>query len=348
MSKGKSNSFLTGYFAVVGLGTLGLGYLAWSASSTADEAQQRYESSRSRLEGMQRAAIFPNAENEAKKKKLVDETVAKVKALVDQMLQYRVPLNPAETGESFQKKLVAANTAITQAAKERKVALGEKFSLGFDKYSDTFASPGTAAVLAAELDAVTFLLNTAMASGVASIDTFRRGELEIEKAPETPTATPDKKPGVAPKPAPGATRPGTQAGAKPTGGAGKTAAPAVEESKVLERMPMTLTVTGSNLAIKDFLVSLANAKPADPATGTHFFTIRMLRAESSVKDGPDKAQTVTAEEKEDPDTKTVIKRDARFILGDEKVTVLLDLDLVRPLEPETAATGTKPAPAAAK
>ena len=346
MSKGKSNSFLTGYFAVVGLGTLGLGYLAWSASSSSDEAQQSYESSRSRLEGMQRAAIFPNAENEAKKKKLVDETVAKVKALVDQMLQYRVPLNPAETGESFQKKLVAANAAITQAAKERKVALGEKFSLGFDKYSDTFASPGTAAVLAAELDAVTFLLNTAMASGVAAIDNFRRGELEIEKAPETPAAAPPSRPGAPPKPTPAASRPGAP-GAKP--GPGKTAAPVVEESKVLERMPMALTLTGSNLAIKDFLVALANAKPADPATGTHFFAIRMLRAESSVKDGPDKAQTVTAEEKEDPETKTVIKRDARFILGDEKVTVLLDLDLIRPLEPETAAaTGTKPAPAAAQ
>ena len=321
MSKGKSNSFLPGYFAVLGLGALGLGYLAWSASSSADEAQASYQSTKDSLDSMQRGTIFPNAENEAKKKKLVDALASKVKSLVDGVSKFQLPINAAETGESFQKKLVATETAIKEAAKGRSITLAEKFSIGFDKYADSFASAQAAPKLAAELDAVAFLLNTAMASGVNSLDSFKREELEIEKA--APAADPTAKPGTRPA-APTPPKPNPQRPAATKG-------PAVEESKVLERQPMNLVVTGSNIAITQLLSNLANVKLGD--SGAHFFTIRMLRVENSMKDGPDKTVTVTMDEKEDPETKTTVKRDAKYILGDEKVTLFLDLDLVRFLDP---------------
>ncbi len=328
MSKGKSNSFLPGYFAVLGLGALGLGYLAWSASSSADEAQASYQSTKDSLDSMQRGTIFPNADNEAKKKKLVDALADKVKTLFDGVSKFQSPINSAETGESFQKKLVATETAIKEAAKGRKITLAETFSIGFDKYADSFASAQAAPKLAAELDAVAFLLNTAMASGVNSLDSFKREELAIEAA--APAAD-------------GSTKPGTPAA--PVANSNSQPArngkgPVVEESKVLERQPMHLTVTGSNIAITQLLSSLANVKLGD--SGAHFFTIRMLRVENSMKDGPDKTVTVTMEEKEDPETKTTVKRDAKYILGDEKVTLFLDLDLVRFLDPasETAAAKT--------
>ena len=335
MSKGKSNSFLPGYFAVLGLGALGLGYLAWSASSSADEAQASYQSTKDNLDSMQRGTIFPNAENEAKKKKLVDALVAKVKTLVDGVSKFQSPINPAETGESFQKKLVATETAIKEAAKGRSITLAEKFSIGFDKYADSFASSQAAPKLAAELDAVAFLLNTAMASGVTSLDSFTRAELDIEKS--APAAEPTPKPGTKPA-APSTPKPNTQRPAAAKG------APLVEESKVIERQPMNLVVTGSNIAITQLLSSLANVKPGD--TGAHFFTIRMLRVENSMKDGPDKTITVTMEEKEDPETKTTVKRDAKYILGDEKVTLFLDLDLVRFIDPASESAAAK-SPAAA-
>lgn len=329
MSKGKSNSFLPGYFAVLGLGALGLGYLAWSASSSADDAQASYQSTKDSLDSMQRGTIFPNAENEAKKKKLVDALASKVKTLVDGVSKFQSPINPAETGESFQKKLVATDTAIKEAAKGRKITLAEKFSIGFDKYADSFASAQAAPKLAAELDAVAFLLNTAMASGVNSIDSFTRAELDIEKA--APPADPTPKPGTRPA-APNPPKPNPQRPAATAKGA-----PVVEESKVLDRQPMNLVVTGSNIAITQLLSNLANVKPGD--SGAHFFTIRMLRVENSMKNGPDKSVTVTMEEKEDPETKITVKRDAKYILGDEKVTLFLDLDLVRFVDPasETAA-----------
>jgi hypothetical protein len=52
------------------------------------------------------------------------------------------------------------------------------------------------------------------------------------------------------------------------------------------------------------------------------------------------------EEKEDPETKTTVKRDAKYILGDEKVTLFLDLDLVRFLDPASETAAAK-SPAAA-
>ncbi|MEN9283586.1 MAG: hypothetical protein RLZZ179_1079 [Verrucomicrobiota bacterium] len=334
MSKGKLNSFLPGYFAALGIGTLGLGYLAWSASSAATEAKASYEAKRATLESMQRGSIFPNEQNEAKKKQLVDALAAKVKTLVDGVSSYQSPINAAETGESFQKKLVAATAAITEAAKERKVTLGEKFDIGFDKYSDSFASTEAAPKLAAQLDAVTYLLNTAMASGVTSLESFKRIPLEVEsaKADATPAAAPGK-PGVQPKPA-AKPAPGTPASRAAATKA--PAGPAVEESKVLERQPMQLTVTGSNIAITQFLSTLANVKPGE--AGVHFFTIRTLKVENAMKDGPDKAVTVIMEEKEDPETKTTVKRDAKYILGNESVTLYLDVDLIRFLDPSAEAT----------
>jgi hypothetical protein len=337
MSKGKFNSFLPGYFAVLGIGTLGLGYLAWSASSAATGAKESYEAKRNTLESMQRGSIFPNEANEAKKKQLVDALAAKVKTLVDGVSAYQSPINAAETGESFQKKLVAATAAITEAAKERKVTLGEKFDIGFDKYSDSFASTEAAPQLAAQLDAVTYLLNTAMASGVSSLESFKRAPLTVEAAKADAAPAPAAgKPGVQPKPTP-KPAPGSPT-VKTTGKA--PAGPAVEESKVLERQPMQLTVTGSNIAITQFLSALANIKPGE--AGAHFYTIRTLKVENSMKDGPDKTVTVTMEEKEDPETKTTVKRDAKYILGNESVTLYLDVDLIRFLDPTTEA-----APAAA-
>ena len=268
MSKGKSNSFLPGYFAVLGLGALGLGYLAWSASSSAEEAQASYQSTKDSLDSMQRGTIFPNAENEAKKKKLVDALATKVKTLVDGVSKFQSPINAAESGESFQKKLVATETAIKEAAKGRSINLAEKFSIGFDKYADSFASAQAAPQLAAELDAVAFLLNTAMASGVSSLDSFSRAELDIEKT--APPADPTAKPGTRPAaPTPPKANPQKPVAAK--------GAPAVEESKVLERQTMNLVVTGSNIAITQ------KPKPRSNATlNTSSATKRSLSPSTSI------------------------------------------------------------------
>ena len=99
---------------------------------------------------------------------------------------------------------------------------------------------------------------------------------------------------------------------------------------VLERQPLTLTVTGKNHSVIALLEALANTSPEKMAP--HFFVIRTLRVENQLKDGPAKTQTVELKEEEvtNPDgTKTTVKRDAMYLLGNEQVRMHLDLDLIR-------------------
>lgn len=57
MSKGKQSKFLTIYFAVLGAGALGLGYLAWNASSGADDAEKSFRDKLLELDRLENAPL---------------------------------------------------------------------------------------------------------------------------------------------------------------------------------------------------------------------------------------------------------------------------------------------------
>jgi len=89
-------------------------------------------------------------------------------------------------------------------------------------------------------------------------------------------------------------------------------------------------VTGKNHSVIALLEALANTSPEKMAP--HFFVIRTLRVENQLKDGPAKTQTVEKKENEEtgPDgKKSVVIRDAMYLLGNEQVRMHLDLDLIR-------------------
>jgi len=337
MSQGKQSKFLTIYFSALGVGALALGYLGWSASSTAEEAEAKYKAAVTDLDRLEKSPLSRTKENAAKKTDLVKAYVDQVQALNTSMLAWQVPANEAETGESFQKKLIQAVKTAKEDGVSKQVKVPEKFDFGMDKYLASFPV-GTAPRLSAQLDSLIFLVNAAMDAGVSSIDSLIRMESAFEtEAPDEPVPTPGKKP-VKPAPAP-----------KPKPGDKKVAVekdkPAVDESKVLERQPLALTVTGKNKSVLSLLEALANTSPEEKSP--HFFVIRTLRVENQLKDGPAKTQTVELKEEEitEPDgTKKTVKRDAMYLLGNEQVRMSLELDLIRfvaePAAPEKPAVKT--------
>jgi hypothetical protein len=118
----------------------------------------------------------------------------------------------------------------------------------------------------------------------------------------------------------------------------------LEEKEVLERQPVTLTVTGRNRSVLNLLESLANTSPDKQSP--HFFVIRALRVENEKKDAPSKGVTVQVDEKEEtlPDgTKATVKRDAQYLLGNEKVKMSLELDVIRFADLPAAPEKGKPA-----
>ena len=324
MSQGKQSKFLIIYFAVLGVGALVLGYLGWSASSAAAEAETKYKNAVTDLDRLEKAPLSRTKENAAKKTALVKTYVDQVQALNTSMLAWQAPLNESESNESFQKKLNEAVKAARANGISSQVKVPEKFDFGMDKYLSGFPVPGTAPRLSAQLDSLIFLTSAAMSAGVSSIDSLTRGELsfEKEKAETAPSAA------ASLTPAQKAAAKKAEADAKLKGKA--AAGPATDENTVLERQPLTLTVTGKNQSVIALLEALANTSPEKMAP--HFFVIRTLRVENQLKDGPAKTQTVEKKESEEagPDgKKTVVIRDAMYLLGNEQVKMHLDLDLIR-------------------
>ena len=328
MSQGKQNKFLIIYFSVLGAGALALGYLGWSASSAADEAEMQYKGKVAELDRLEKAPLSRTKENTEKKKKMVAAYVEQVKALNTAMMAWQAPVSESESGESFQKKLNEAVKTAKADGLTRQVKVPDKFDFGMDKYLAGFPVPGTAPRLSGQLDSLIFLVNAAMDAGVSSIDSLTRTELPIEseKAPETapaPGRTPPRSTAAAPKPKPGDKKVVEEK-------------QLVEETKVFERQPLTFTVTGKNKSVLALAEALANTSPEKMTP--HFFIIRTLRVENQLKDGPAKTETVASEEKEEtgPDgKKIVVVRNAKYLLGNELVRMHLELDLVR-FEPEAA------------
>ena len=329
MSQGKKSKFLPIYFSVLGAGALGLGYLGWSASSSAEEAETKYKSALSELDRLESAKLSRTRDNAAEKAKMVKTYVDQVEELNKTLKGYQAPVNAAETNESFQKKLLAAIKSARENGQGKSVKVDEKFDFGLGKYLSGFPIPGTAPQLSAQLDALVFLTNAAMDAGISEINNLSRKELPIEKEPKE--EDPKK-----PKPKPTVGKPKVDEKAK-----AKVAPVLLDESKVLERQALTLTGTGKNRSILALLESLANASP-DKAP--HFFVIRTLRIENQLKDGPPKTQAVEMKEEPDPNNKEVtIKRDAAYLLGNEPVILHLDLDLLRFLDEEAPADKDKAA-----
>ena len=335
MSKAKKNNFLTGYFAAIGVGAVGLGYLAYSSWTGAAEAKETYGQTRTKLESLYKGKIFPNQGNVDAKTKQVDAIADKVTELNQAVLAFQTPLT--EMGvQDFQTKLQGYRDTLIKEAANAGTKLPEGFDMGMKQYLSEFAESSAVPKLDAWLEGINFLTRTLLGSGVNSIDSLTRTTLPFESgAPAPKEEAPKAKAKPAPKPAPGK-----------KGLAAKVEAPLLPESKVLERFPVSVTFTGSNRALNDVLSALANTKAESKSP--YFFVIRDIRVENEKKDGPSSNQNVTIQEVTAPDGGETYKRDAIFIFGNEKLQVYLDLDLIRFVDPAAVVAAPEPAPAAKK
>lgn len=328
MSQGNKDKFLPVFFGALGAVVAGFGYLGCSASSAADDAQAAYEKKLEDLERLEKEDLSRTDENAKKKKELVDTYVQQVEELSKTLHTHQVEEAPIANA-AFQGELKRVTDEVLAAAKARGVKLPEQFDLGMGRYLSDFPVEGAAPKLRAQLEAIAFVVNAAFDSGVTEINALTRPELEFEKPKkEEPAAADNKKP----KP--------KKADAK--GPQTKKAAPGLDESEVIERQPLQLTVTGKNKALLTFLEKLANASPENQAP--HFFIIRTLRVENANKDGIDRNREVVIKEEPNPDDKDKpVKYDAEYMLGFEDIKMELNLDIVRFLPAPDSDEKAKPA-----
>jgi hypothetical protein len=324
-----------------------VGFLVVKSYLALSDSKDRFVTANNSLAAMKSADLFPSPENLTKKKTAVDAYAEKVNTLSKVLLSLQPKSEPVSETD-FQAKLKAKIAEVRALAGERTV-LPADFALAFAEY--TASLPKSAAIaqeLADYLEATDAVIRTLITSGVESVITFERTPLAAEKG-EAPPPPPDPK-----------AKPGARPGAPGAKGPAAKGAPK-EIAKMVEHRTLTTTLTADQGALQTVLNQLAS-----PSKMPHFAAVRLLRVENEKNEGPLRAtvalelskqvqpafdtevppeqvvigadgQPVPAPQVPKPDVITVAKpgvKDAVGVLGQEKLKVYLEIDLIKFTNPE--------------
>ncbi len=305
----KKNKFLSTYLIVLVVGLLALGYFYWTSLSAHTAAKTEFENAKSKVSTLEGRPVFPSQDNVEKRRAQVSDYAAKADELQKQLLTLQKPLETDLANDRFQTKLNESIRLLKQTAEATKLgSQNAEFDLGFGKYLNSLPPKEAVADLNFSLDGIQAAVNTMLTDRVTAIESIERGELAVESG----------------KPAP-AEEPTTPAAKKAAAKKGPAApAPVIDESTVVQRYPFTVRFSGSAASVEAVLNHLASSKE-------QFWSVRQVRIENEKKSGAAKGSAPT--ESSDPTE----QRDSRVVLGGEKVSVVVWLELVRFLEPKVAA-----------
>lgn len=321
--------------AILGLsaaGAAGLGYMLFSAYSDYSANLEQFNSLNGSLATLKSAPLAPTPENLALKQGLVKEFTDSADKLSLVLNKLQVEVKPT-TDTEFQAKLKSKIAESRKLAGTLGVGLPAEYNLAFDRYTAELPkSAEMATELSGYLDAVDEIVNTVMKSGVKQVDMLERSELDSEK-------------GESAKPAPRtAVRPGRPG----------AAAPAPAAVKMADRRQVRMMLTTDQAALQKLMSSLAS-----PSEMPHFTVVRLLRIENERQEGPLRADlnilppanpsgegeaAAPAAAGASAPARAAAKPapvDAIAVLGNERLRVFIELDLVSFLKPQTAATGTR-------
>ncbi len=319
---------------LTGVGVIGLGVMLFNAWSGASAAQEEFDMVNTSLSRLKSTALAPTEANLTKKQQIVQEYEAAVGKL--SLVLYKLqPEDKPTTNTEFQAKL---KTRIAEIKKLGGGKLPAEFNLAFDQYtSELPKSDQVAAELSSYLDAVEEIVKLVLKSGAQSLIMLERSPLTAEKGEsEKPRAT---------------------SKSKAKGAAAKATAP--QTVSITERKQVRLAVRADQAALQTLLSSLAS-----PSEMPFFTVARLVRIENESQIGPARLlQASAAPVGTDPSvpaeasaapaapasgeaapTKpglTPAAPDSQVVLGREYLRAFLEIDLVKFLNPQTAAAAQR-------
>ncbi len=335
----RENKKLAALMGVFLAAAAGVGFLVVKAWLAFGESKERFDTTNNSLASMKSADLYPSPENRDKKKAAVEAYENKVTTLSRVLLSLQPEVNPISETD-FQAKLKARIAEIRSLA-GKATQLPADFALAFPEYTASLPkSAEIAGELSNYLDAADAVTRVLIEAKVQAIDLFER----------TPLASETGASAAAPKPAPAVGK-----------GKGK-AAPVKEVARLVERRTLTISMTCDQGPLQTVLNQLAS-----PSQMPHFTAVRLLRVENEKNEGPLRAEVAAKINKEtasayvDPDAlpEIVISpdgqpaaaapasdvlapakpglKDAVGVLGEEKLKVYLEIDLIQFINPEADA-----------
>lgn len=338
MSWIQQNKLPAAILGVSAAGVAGLGYMLFSAYSSYDATLAQFDQVNNSLATLKSAQLAPTPENLALKQGKVKEffDAASQLSIVLNTMQAEIQPKPTSNTE-FQSKLKSMIADSRKMAADARMGLPATYNLAFDRYTTELPkSDDVATKLSGYLDAVDAVVKTFAKAGVQQVEMIERSDLPEEKSESAKPATPAKK---------GPARPGAPAPA---------AAPKLSEKRQIRAM-----LTLDQGALQTLLSDLANPSGID-----YFTVVRLLRIENERQEGPLRAEANVPGPLVDENGQPVLTAppaegaaakapgavqpapvDAVAVLGNERLRVFIEMDLVYFLSAQTASanagTGTR-------
>ncbi len=314
MDQLKKNKFLSAFLAVLILGVLALGFLCYRTWSSYGEAQTKFTDAKNAVERLKGAALFPSTDNLKKRVTQVDAYKGKVDELVKRLMTYQVEFDPSSDETKFQPKLADLIKKSKDGAAGASIKIDDSFDFGMKDYLS--AAPRKEAVpdLNFALDGMKAFVDLLINSRISTIASLTRKPLDIEADNKTAAPAPGAKPASS---------------GKSSGLA--TSSSALAESDVIRRYSFTVKFSGTPQSVEDVFTAIASTPENSP-----FFAVRLAKVENEKKTAQ-KSSGGTDEKKEG--------HDSSLILGGEKVGALLEVDLIRFLDPAAVAKAKEDAKA---
>ena len=302
------------FVAVVGALTLvaagGLGYFITMQNSRYDTALQDYEDAQTDDSQYRKMDLFPSKENQQKKKEAVENYEAELAAVKESMSSY-VPTSIIDvTSDKFTTRLKAESDKLRSEFEAVGTELPDRFGLGFESYLTKLPRQEATGELGYQLDASTWLLGELVKARPTALKNIKRKSLSVENNGEP----------------------------LPDG---------------INRMEYELTFEGTEKTLRSLLSSIGNAK-------NYLFEITAIRIANEKATPPEQGDVefvrieaeeaaAAAEEEEntgggfvipgqapaepEPEVAAPVEQEGgemilSQILGEEKITVYLGLELV--------------------
>lgn len=321
----KDNKTLAGIIGLMVVGSLGLGAYLFTSYSSFSEKRAQWDELSQKVAGLKGKKIYPDQENYESLQAQLQDYSGKVDALrtalsSESVQQVITPISETD----FQAKLKQRVSAIRQAATAAGMSLPEVFALGFDEYTGALPrSAEAAADLNVQLDVIDRLVSILIESGVKSLDSLGRTKLPSESAP------------AAPEPA-----------ANNRNAANNRAAAAPVVEKVMERYPITLSITSDQTPFQNVINLIA-----DPVKAKHFLVTQQVKIQNESLEAPLKDEVANRLSQQTPSAAAALEpaapaegaaatpatvavvqplpADAVTIMGEEKLKVDLVVDYIR-------------------
>jgi hypothetical protein len=177
----RANKFLTGFIAVMVVGVGALGYLLYSSWNTYNDVTDQYTEQANALHQLQSRVPYPDEDNLAKYQQEKGAMVDATHALATQLSKMVLPIEDM-TPSDFQDHLRVTAQAVNADAEKAHVKLPAKFALNFDQYQTSPPTDAAAAPLGRQLAALKIAMEILINEHVDEVTGLTRATLPQEGA----------------------------------------------------------------------------------------------------------------------------------------------------------------------